>query len=229
MTATQFLDLLAERDLVAPEVLQSLRQQLARARHVIPPVAFANLLIDRGHLTFYQAMKLLNTGAAVQTLEEADSQRMRMAASRDPSRGDPGSAAPATTQSNPWEASELYHTATEEQSLELQPLEEETVRAKPGPSSPPAVTFFVDEPSEHTAAARFPETPRSWTVAEPREPPVQSQEPPLTPPLPPLAGETEDLERMGQVVNSPTHRGMPLPPIQWKKRSLLEWLGFGKK
>jgi hypothetical protein len=44
-----------------------------------------------------------------------------------------------------------------------------------------------------------------------------------------LADDSDDLERLGQVANSPTHRGEPLPPIEWKKRSLLDRLGFGKK
>ena len=62
-TAQEFLDHLASNDLIPPEVLDSLRRQVAKATKPVQPGTLARLLVDHGHLTETQGERLV--GAAL--------------------------------------------------------------------------------------------------------------------------------------------------------------------
>lgn len=57
-TAQAFLDHLASNDLVPPEVVESLRRQVAKATKPVSPAILARLLVDKGHLTEKQGERL---------------------------------------------------------------------------------------------------------------------------------------------------------------------------
>jgi hypothetical protein len=59
MTAEDLLAKLEKGELVSPEVIASLRRQIAAAPEPIPAAAVANLLVDKKHLTAGQAQRLL--------------------------------------------------------------------------------------------------------------------------------------------------------------------------
>ena len=62
-TAQEFLDHLASNNLIPPEVLESLRRQVAKATKPVQPGTLARLLVDHGHLTETQGERL--AGAAL--------------------------------------------------------------------------------------------------------------------------------------------------------------------
>jgi hypothetical protein len=65
-TAEQFLNDLAQRDLVSAGVIASLRRQIAKADPPVTAEFLAKVLTDKGQLTSGQAQKILAEGAAAQ-------------------------------------------------------------------------------------------------------------------------------------------------------------------
>jgi outer membrane protein assembly factor BamB len=63
MTAEELLNKLEQGDLVPPEIVASLRRQVAAAKDPIAPAAITKLLVDKGHLTANQSQRLLGNPA----------------------------------------------------------------------------------------------------------------------------------------------------------------------
>lgn len=57
--AHQFIDLLDSQQLLSPEILDELRRQVAESKTKLSPELLAKLLVDNGHLTKFQATKLI--------------------------------------------------------------------------------------------------------------------------------------------------------------------------
>ncbi len=57
--AKQFIDLLESQQLLAPDILDELRRQLAESKTRLTTELLAKLLVDNGHLTKFQATKLI--------------------------------------------------------------------------------------------------------------------------------------------------------------------------
>ena len=66
MTADDLLAKLEKGELVAPEVIASLRRQVTAAKEPIAPAVIAKLLVDKGHLTAGQAARLVEQPSASQ-------------------------------------------------------------------------------------------------------------------------------------------------------------------
>ena len=58
-TAKQFLDLLESQQLLAPDILGELRRQVGESKSRLTSELIARLLVDNGHLTKFQATKLI--------------------------------------------------------------------------------------------------------------------------------------------------------------------------
>ncbi len=58
-TAKQFLDLLESQQLLAPDILGELRRQVSESKSRLTSELLARLLVDNGHLTKFQATKLI--------------------------------------------------------------------------------------------------------------------------------------------------------------------------
>lgn len=58
-TAKQFLDLLESQQLLAPDILGELRRQVSESKSRLTSELIARLLVDNGHLTKFQATKLI--------------------------------------------------------------------------------------------------------------------------------------------------------------------------
>ncbi len=54
-----FIDLLESKHLLAPEIVEELRRQVAESKTRLTPELLAKLLVDNGHLTKFQASKLI--------------------------------------------------------------------------------------------------------------------------------------------------------------------------
>jgi hypothetical protein len=63
-TADEFLNDLAERDLVPAEIVASLRRQVASSAKPVAAATLAKLLTDKGQLTAAQAQRILGGAAA---------------------------------------------------------------------------------------------------------------------------------------------------------------------
>ncbi len=63
MTAVEFLDKLEQQGLLDEGLVSKLRNQVADARKPVSAQKMAKLLIDKGHLTAFQAKKLIDSGA----------------------------------------------------------------------------------------------------------------------------------------------------------------------
>ncbi len=57
--AKQFIDLLESQQLLSPDVLDELRRQVAESKTRLTSELLAKLLVDNGHLTKFQATKLI--------------------------------------------------------------------------------------------------------------------------------------------------------------------------
>jgi outer membrane protein assembly factor BamB len=57
--AKQFIDQLAAKQLLSPEIIDELRRQVAESKSRLTPELIARLLVDNGHLTKFQATKLI--------------------------------------------------------------------------------------------------------------------------------------------------------------------------
>ncbi|HZN32915.1 MAG TPA: PQQ-binding-like beta-propeller repeat protein, partial [Pirellulaceae bacterium] len=57
--ARKVLDLAAEQGLLEPKVIAELRQRVSESKFIITPEAIAKVLVDHGHLTPFQARKLV--------------------------------------------------------------------------------------------------------------------------------------------------------------------------
>ena len=66
MMVEQFIDRLEQQGLLDKETLADLRRKVARAKgKKITPEALAKYLVDRGHLTRFQAIKLVGDISAL--------------------------------------------------------------------------------------------------------------------------------------------------------------------
>lgn len=70
MTAEDLLAKLEKGELVSPEVIASLRRQIAAAPEPIPPAAVAKLLVEKKHLTAGQAQRLLEQSTPPQIAKQ---------------------------------------------------------------------------------------------------------------------------------------------------------------
>lgn len=59
MQAKQFIEQLASQQLLAPSIIDELRRQVAEVKSRLTPEMIAKLLVDNGHLTKFQATKLI--------------------------------------------------------------------------------------------------------------------------------------------------------------------------
>ncbi len=69
MSATKVLDLAEQQALLEPKVIAELRRQVAESKFIVTPEALAKVLVDNGHLTAFQARKLVDN--ALGTGEDA--------------------------------------------------------------------------------------------------------------------------------------------------------------
>jgi len=65
MSASKVLDLAERQGLLEPKVIGDLRRQVAESKFVVTPEALAKVLVDRGHLTPFQARHRVSTALAV--------------------------------------------------------------------------------------------------------------------------------------------------------------------
>src|SRR4029453_13981156 len=61
MSASKVLDMAERQGLLEPRVIGELRRQVADSKFVVTPEAIAKVLVDHGHLTAFQARKLVAT------------------------------------------------------------------------------------------------------------------------------------------------------------------------
>ncbi len=59
MQAKQFIELIAAQQLLSPSIIEELRRQVAESKSRLTPELIARLLVDNGHLTKFQATKLI--------------------------------------------------------------------------------------------------------------------------------------------------------------------------
>ncbi|HBE72165.1 MAG TPA: hypothetical protein DDW52_28860, partial [Planctomycetaceae bacterium] len=57
--AKQFIELLVSKQLLAPEIVEELKRQVEESKSKLSPELIAKLLVDNGHLTKFQATKLV--------------------------------------------------------------------------------------------------------------------------------------------------------------------------
>jgi outer membrane protein assembly factor BamB len=86
MTAVEFLDKLEQQGLLDARLVSALRQQVAESRKTVSAQKIAKLLIDKGHLTAFQAKKLIDDGAR----PTAKASRSERASEASPATADDG-------------------------------------------------------------------------------------------------------------------------------------------
>ncbi|RMF43596.1 MAG: serine/threonine protein kinase, partial [Planctomycetota bacterium] len=124
--ATQFIDLLERKQLLAPEIVEELRRQVAEAKTRLTPELLAKLLVDNGHLTKFQATKLI---AEAKELSDALPEEAVAPQPAAPSTGSTGT---------PGDADELGFAPDPEGEI----AEESVVDLE---EEPPVAAVFIDE------------------------------------------------------------------------------------
>jgi outer membrane protein assembly factor BamB len=127
-TAQEFLDLLVGQHLVPPEVLESLRKQVAKAARPVSPGTLARLLVDHGHLTEAQGERLAGMSLPASKKSASHSGVLGL----EPI-GAPQPAAPKTVAKSPAKSQAEIDAAAA--ALGLAPIHE---APKPAPKSTPA-------------------------------------------------------------------------------------------
>ncbi|MCU0961590.1 MAG: PQQ-binding-like beta-propeller repeat protein [Pirellulaceae bacterium] len=192
MRVEQFIDRLEQRGLLDKDVISELRRKIAQTKSKkITPEAIAKYLVDRGHLTRFQATKLVSDFSA---LPEA--------------AGEPRA---------PWAPDELRLTGPDD---DLTRLCDTVDASRPGAAGAAApaddeevlrLTAIDDEPSGRVAPAARPGTrDEPYRAAErPPEPArAASPPPPQAPPAPPVAPRPPAPSRRGAAVLDDTLLGL---------------------
>src|SRR5262245_19865067 len=65
MSASKVLDLAVEQGLLDAKVLSERRKKIAESKLVVTPEAIAKVLVDHGHLTPFQARKLVTAAVGL--------------------------------------------------------------------------------------------------------------------------------------------------------------------
>ena len=60
VSAKKFIDTLESQELLSPDIVAELRRQVAESKTRLTPQLLAKLLVDNGHLTKFQATKLVS-------------------------------------------------------------------------------------------------------------------------------------------------------------------------
>src|SRR5262245_31936371 len=85
ISARKFLDRLAERGLLEDQVVQQVRTHIEQSLFEVPADAVAKMLVDKGHLTSFQANKLVaEVTAEVEAEESAPAPKKAAPASSGP-------------------------------------------------------------------------------------------------------------------------------------------------
>ena len=71
MPAKQFIDLLEAQGLLSPDIVEELRRQVEESKSRITPATLARLLVENGHLTKFQATKLVSELSTKETPEQS--------------------------------------------------------------------------------------------------------------------------------------------------------------
>ncbi|MFN0018054.1 MAG: PQQ-binding-like beta-propeller repeat protein [Pirellulaceae bacterium] len=148
-TAQEFLDHLANNDLIPPEVLESLRRQVAKATKPVSSGTLARLLVDNGHLTETQGERL--SGAALPASKKSSSSSGVLGlepigetpAKPAPPSPKPAAKAPSKTQAE-------INLAAE--AIGLAPIQNE-----PKPAAKPAPAAAVPKPTSPAKPAAAPQ------------------------------------------------------------------------
>ena len=77
MLGKRFLDHLEERGLLDEKIIKNLRQQLAERGNKVTPEMIADRLVKKGHLTKYQAKKLVAEVSAAAEQEKEEKARAK--------------------------------------------------------------------------------------------------------------------------------------------------------
>jgi hypothetical protein len=152
MTADELLAKLEKGDLVSPEIIATLRKQVAAAKEPIAPAAITKLLVEKGHLTAGQAARLVDATTPSQIAKKpaapATASQIAKAATAKaatPSAIQKTATAPAKTPA-------ATHNSSVHDDLGLAPLEElENTATLAAPSSP---TLKVPQPAAPAAPAK---------------------------------------------------------------------------
>jgi outer membrane protein assembly factor BamB len=154
MTAEDLLAKLEKGELVSPEVIASLRRQIAAAPEPIPAAAVAKLLVDKKHLTAGQAQRLLEQTAPSQIAKQPSAATPAAAAaiSKVAAKATPAPAKPAAP---------ATHNSSVHDDLGLAPLDDLDALSSP-PSSiakTPAAKSTVQKAPQPQPAVPKPAAP----------------------------------------------------------------------
>jgi outer membrane protein assembly factor BamB len=200
MSASKVLDLAEKQGLLDAKAISALRKQVAESKFVVTPEAVAKILVDNGHLTAFQARRLVASA-----LDEGGGE----------------TAAPAPTPAAPPVA---------EKSAPPKPVEESDLwladAPRPEPPAPPPAPIAAPPPPKTPA----PPPPKPATVKPPPVRPPVEEPPKAAPPKPkrdkqrPPPGPTIEMEPL-----TPLETGSltPLAPSPPPARGSLTPLGGG--
>ena len=185
MSATKVLDLAEKQGLLDGNVVADLRKQVAESKFVVTAEAIAKILVDHGHLTAFQARKLVTTALG-------EPEPVMPAAKVPPPAPAPRPAAPKPDESELGLADSTSHDDIVEMQV-----------------AAPAVKPPVAKPPPAKKSSRSHAETRPLDVAPARPAPPKTAPSPLVPVPPPAAKAPAVLEPIAPPPAAPT----PLRPV----------------
>jgi tetratricopeptide (TPR) repeat protein len=197
MSASKVLDLAVEQGLLDAKVIAELRKQIAESKFVVTPEAIAKVLVDHGHLTPFQARKLVNSAVGT------DAPSADAAAPAVPAKSRP--AAPATAPAKKQDLPDEFSLADDDGNAAPSPA------AAPPPPEEDIIDLEPVEPAPKPKPAPRQPAPPKPAAARPTPTPAPQPKPKPAPP-PPAAVEEEviDLEPVAAQPSAPAPA--PRPP-----------------
>jgi len=201
MSASKVLDLAVEQGLLEAKVIAELRKQIAESKFVVTPEAIAKILVDHGHLTPFQARKLVSSALG-------------------PSDAAAAPSAPPTIAKNPPLAAAKSSPAvvSKKQDLpdEFSLADDDGNAIAPAPAPPPAEDIIDLEPVEPAPQLKPLAPARQSTPPKPSAPkstPTPAARGKPAPPPAPAEEEVIDLEPVppSKRATAPSPRPPSLP------------------
>lgn len=169
MTAQKVLDRVEELGILDPKIIAELRKQVLESKYVVTPEAIVKVLVDKGHLTTYQARKLV----ADVTAEE---QAAAIPVSPIPKSGP---ASPAKTSRPPVDEDDLLMLDSPSSVVKAQPVpdeEEEIVDLEAAlPPSGPVKATVKPISTKSASPTGVPKPPEKRPAEKKTSPPISAQ------------------------------------------------------
>ncbi len=144
--ASKFIDLLESQELLSPEIIEELRRQVRESSTRFKPELIAKLLVDNGHLTKFQATKLVSSLSDEEDESETSGKASDTAAAKSDSMNDELTFADSDSEAEESEEEAVAQVFLEDEAPLVQAEEVDVVEAEQSDDADVVQVVEVVEP-----------------------------------------------------------------------------------